>query len=229
MVRFAILNVLVLLFVLPTSVLTKEHKPTHLEPLDHGYVGIHGMVLFNHGRNLYASHMPLYRKPHNAQIIYQIETQHDSLLKLVKNTDMVTVKPELFNLQRLINGEAMSVNVDVYNGHFEREGSLQFKDIEIILSKQVYLRILEDISPASVEKKYDDVTLDNGGRLLVYQIQSAPSFDHILMLADTSSCPKTINTKTLVPEDKDLNALLDVCGSLKSVYFETQDFKKRSH
>lgn len=221
-----------MVFLLPTSVFSvfaKEHKSTQPDSLGHGYVGIHGMVLFNHGTNLYVSHLPLYRKPHNAQIIYQIETQQDSLLKLVKNAAMVTAKPEMFNLQRLINGEAMSVNVDVYNGHFEREGSLQFKDIEIILSKQVYLRMLEDISPASVEKKYDDVALDNGGSLLVYQIQSAPSFDHILMLADASSCPKTISTKTLVPVEKDLNALLGVCGSLKSVYFETQDFKKRSH
>ncbi|MEP1445312.1 MAG: hypothetical protein ABJK37_04240 [Paraglaciecola sp.] len=201
MVRFIQLYVLlVVLITLPVN--AHEHRSALQDSLEHGYVGIHGMVLFNKGTTLYASHLPLYRKPHNAQIIYQIETQYSPLVNLVKSAEMVTIKPELFNLQRLIRGEAMSINVDVYNGHFERGGSLNFENIEITLGKQVYLRMLKDFPLASLKKQYDIVALDNGSSLVIHQIQIAPSFDHILMMSGRGSCEHTIDIKTFESDER---------------------------
>jgi hypothetical protein len=168
----------------------------------------------------------LYQKPHNAQIIYQIKTNNAALLALVRDADLVTIEPKIFNLQRLIRGEELTIKANVYSGHFERGGTKFFQDVEIVFTEQKYLRMLEDLAAPGVDKVYDVVELDKGGRLLIHQIQGAPSFDHIALLSNPNSCVTTVRTGTLVPDESFLINRLSFCGSMKRVYFETNDFAK---
>lgn len=202
-----------------------EEKPVDL-PLDPGYEGVHGMLLFNQDSLLYAAHLPLYKKPHNAQIIYKIKTENAALLALVRDADQVTIEPEKFNLQRLMRGESFTVKADVYLGHFERGGSKLYEDVKIAFNELQYFRMLEDLAEPGVDKVYDLVDLDKGARLLIHQIQRAPSFDHIALLTDPNSCITTIRTGNLVPDENFLIGRLRFCGSMKRIYYETKDFER---
>ncbi|MGS2721833.1 hypothetical protein [Paraglaciecola aestuariivivens] len=217
---------LVAIVLLVSAFCTYAEEEVPAKPLDPAYEGVHGMVLFNQGSRLYASHMPTYNKPHNAQIVYRIETKHAPLLFLVRDAEQVSLKPESFNLERLIRGEEVTVKAEAYLGHFERGGTLFYEDIEVTFSEQKYLRMLEELSEPGIEKHYDVVELDKGARLLIHQIQQPPSFDHIALLFNANSCITTIRTGKLVPDESTLISNLSFCGSMKRIYFETKNFAK---
>lgn len=201
-----------------------EVKP---EPLDPGYMGVHGMVVFTNGSSLYASHLPTYKKPHNAQIVYRIYSPGQHLTFLVRDADLVTIKPERFNLQELIRGNEITVKADVFMGHFERGGSNTYQDVEITFTKQVYVRMLDDfdLDVSSIRRRYDSADLNNGARLLIHQIQKAPSYDHLVLLYENVNCITQFNSSSEVPAQGELINRLSFCGSMKPLYYETQDFQ----
>lgn len=213
------------ILLLSFNVMAQDEEAAKPEPLDPAYMGVHGMVVVNNGSRLFASHLPLYHKPHNAQIIYKLDSKSPALTYLVRDADLVTIKPERFNLQHLIRGEELSVKVDVYMGHFERGGMLTYEDVEVTFSKQVYLRMLTDIENASIKQTYDSVPLRGNARLLIHQIQSSPSFDHIVLFYENLNCVTEFNTSSSVPAQNELISRLSICGSMKPLYFETQDFR----
>ncbi len=194
------------------------------EPLDPAYEGIHGMLVFNQGSSLFASHFALYRKPHNAQIIYKLEAKDPSLVFLVRDADMVTIKPQKFNLQRLIRGEELTIKADVYIGHFERGGSKTYEQVELTFTKQVYVRMLEDLGSPVSKQTYEKVDIGKGALLLVHQIQGEPSYDHLIILYQNIGCITDVDTGEAVPNETRLINRLSFCGSMKPVYYETQDF-----
>lgn len=198
------------------------------EPLDPAYEGIHGMLVFNQGSSLFASHLPLYRKPHNAQIVYKLEAKDPALIFLVRDADIVTIEPEKFNLQRLIRGEAVTIKADVYLGHFERGGIKAYKQVELTLSEQVYVRMLEDLGTPTSKQVYEKVDIGKGAHLLIHQIQGAPSYDHLIILYENIGCITDVDTGQAVPDETRLINRLSYCGSMKPVYYETQDFAENS-
>lgn len=218
--RKLLLCALFLIFSL--TVFAEDKDP---EPLDPEYEGIHGMVLINNGSSLYASHLPLYHKPHDAQIIYKIEARDNALVYLVRDADLVTIKPEKFNLQRLMRGERLTVKADVYLGHFEKEGSLTYEQVQITFSNLEYLRMLEPSAKPVAKQVYDSVPLKGTARLLVHQIQGAPSYDQILLVYQDISCITEFFTSTPVPDENRLISRLSFCGSMKPLHYETADFK----
>lgn len=217
--------VLLMLFAFASQGFAQDESPEKApEPLDPAYEGIHGMVVFNNASALYASHLPLYRKPHNAQLIYKIEAKDPALIFLVRDADMVTIKPEKFNLQRLMRGEELTVKADVYIGHFERGGSRIYEQVELTFSKQIYLRMLEDLGEPTTAQIYDEVELKKGLRILVHQIQGSPSYDHLILLYQNIGCITQVDTGKAVPTEQTLINRLSFCGSMKPLYYETQDF-----
>lgn len=207
--------------ILTGHTMAQEDAPA---PLDPSYEGIHGMVIFNNASALYASHMPLYRKPHNAQLIYKVEAKDPALIFLVRDADLVTIKPEKFNLQRLMRGEQLTVKADVYIGHFERGGSLTYEQIELTFTEQKYLRMLEELGEPTSLQVYDEVELKKGLRILVHQIQGAPSYDHLILLYQNIGCITQVDTGEALPTEQMLINRLSFCGSMKPLYFESQDF-----
>ncbi|MCH2056343.1 MAG: hypothetical protein MK214_06965 [Thalassotalea sp.] len=68
---------------------------------------------------------------------------------MVRDNPLVTIKPEKFNLQRMIRGQEFVVKTDVYIGHFEREGMLMYEGVPITLAEQLFVRQLTDLQEAS--------------------------------------------------------------------------------
>jgi hypothetical protein len=208
-----------------SSMVLAEEEAAEAQPLDSAYMGMHGMVLMNNGSNLFASHLPTYNKPHDVQIIYSIDIPDAALLYLIRDAHMVTIKPKPFNLQRLMRGESFTVKADVYMGHFEREGMLTYENMDITFEEQLYLRLLDKPQNSHVRQTYDSVMLKNNQRILVHQIQKSPSYDHLVLLYEGVNCVTQFGTSSAVPNQSELNTKISTCGSLKPLYYETQDFQ----
>ncbi|MDO6426617.1 hypothetical protein Q4489_06300 [Thalassotalea sp. 1_MG-2023] len=217
-----ILAVLIIFISCLSCLNASEEK--ELPPLDSAYIGVHGMVLVSQGSRVFASHMPLYQKPHDFQILYKIETKQVSFLNLVRDAELVTIKPEPFNLQRLERGEELTVLADVYLGHYERGGSLVYEKHPIVFSKKLYARKLENLAESGLWKEYDSVTLRKGERIYIHKIQQAPSFDHLIFVDLSGACAQKFKTSTRVPTANELTYKFINCGTMKPLYYETKDF-----
>lgn len=205
------------------NVSAEEEAPP--PPLDPAYEGIHGMALMQKGSTIFASHMPLYHKPHDYQILYKVDNKDVNLLQVVRDNPLVTIKPEKFNLQRMIRGQEFVVKADVYIGHFEREGMLIYEGVPITLAEQLFVRQLTDLQEASRIQEYSAVPYNSkSGRLYIHHIQQAPSFDHIIHVDLEASCPTKFSTSKVVPDEKEIQYRLINCGTMKPLYYETQDF-----
>ncbi|SEK41446.1 hypothetical protein SAMN05216262_101302 [Colwellia chukchiensis] len=208
-----------------TSLLSMANSaPEEITALDAGYMGVHGMVLMNISSTIFAYHLPLYHKPHDVQLMYKLKVQDLALVQLVRDNKMVTIKPKPFNLQRLMRGENIALSADVYLGHFERDGSLVYEDMTLHFAEQVYMRKLDDIAPASNVQAYDAVTLQNSGQIFIHQLQAPPSFDHLIYINVQAGCARQFNTSTAVPSEQELQYKFINCGSMKPLYYESQDF-----
>ncbi|GAA6203238.1 hypothetical protein [Thalassotalea sp. SU-HH00458] len=199
-------------------------EAAELPPLDPGYVGVHGMVLFTKSSSIYASHLPLYHKPHNVQLIYKLENKDLALLQSVRDGDLVTIKPKPFNLQRLMRGEKMVINADVYSGHFERDGMLVYENIPLTFAKLMYVRDMVDLTDSSNKQEYDVVNINKNNKLYIHRIQKAPSYDHILHIDVEAGCLGRFNTSSAVPKENELLYKFVNCGTMTPLYYESQDF-----
>jgi hypothetical protein len=200
--------------------------PEQFPPLDPKFMAVHGMVLMNNGSALYVSNLPSYDEPHNTQLIYAVAADDAALLKLVRDADLVTIKPRPFNLQRLMRDERVSIKADVYMGHFERGGMLVFEGIDMLLDEQIYMRSLEELEPSSWLQKYDTVELRGKQKILIHQIQPAPSYEHIILLYQDVNCVTQFATRSKAPSEDKLLQKLSFCGSLKPLYYDTKDLGK---
>lgn len=198
-----------------------------LPPLDPAYMGIHGMALFTQGSSIYASHMPMYKKPHNVQLLYKLDNNDLAVLQTIRDGDLITVKPKPFNLQRLMRGEKMVIYVDLYAGHFERDGMLVYENIPLSFDKQLYVRTFDNIKPSSTKQNYDFVSLKKNYKIYIHRIQQAPSFDHIIGIDLEASCLGRFNTSSAVPKETELQYKFINCGTMRPLYFETKDFEKK--
>ena len=196
-----------------------------LPPLDPAYMGVHGMVLVTQGSNIYASHLPLYKKPHNVQLLYKLDDYGMAVLQTVRDGQLITIKPKPFNLQRLMRGEKMVIQADLYAGHFERGGMLVYENISLSFNKLLYVRTLNDMKPSSNEQEYDFVSLRKNYKIYIHRIQQAPSFDHLLVVDLTAGCVGRFSTSSPVPKETELQYKFLNCGTIKPLYFETENFK----
>ncbi|XOV78294.1 MAG: hypothetical protein ACFHVJ_15280 [Aestuariibacter sp.] len=199
----------------------KEKEP----PMDPEYMGVHGMVLAEANYKLYASHLPLYRKPHNAQILYKVESPDSPLILMVRDADLVTVKPKPFNLERMLRGHKFTIEAEVYLGHFERGGMKVRDNIKIVLSEQIYKRKLEKLEPPTNQQVYDVVRVGKSAKIMIHQIQGSPSYDHILFFDPDVTCMNQFYTSSSIPSQSELFNRLTHCGPMKVFHYEVEDFR----
>lgn len=214
---FILINVLFMSFTLPAHA-TSKHA-------NHSLMGSHGMVLFNDDQgNIYASHLPLYRSPHDYQIIYQVNTLQKGRLNKMIDNGMVTVLPDNFDLAILTNKKTLTINSKFFEGHFEREGKLIYKAQLTFEHPMLVEKVTIDKSATSEE--YYQVKTSNHKALVVHKINNKPSFDAIGFIEIS---PNTDNSFSCKQADKltvaDIQQQLTSCGVTDISYIETQDFK----
>ena len=201
-----------------------EDEVKELPPLDPAYMGVHGMVLFTQGSSIYASNLPLYKKPHNVQLLYKLDNNDLAVLQTVRDGQLITIKPKPFNLQRLMRGEKMVITAELYAGRFDRGGMLVYENFLLSFDKQMYVRTFDDIKPSSTKQEYDVVSLRQNYKIYIHKIQQAPSFDHILSVDLEAGCLGRFSTSSPVPKETELQYKFLNCGTIKPLYFEIEDF-----
>lgn len=224
LVKFKFLP-LMLVLLLSTFVQAKEEKVQ--PPLDPSYMGVHNLILVNGGYTIYASNIPTYSKPGNVQLVYKLKAVEPSLIYMVRDADLVTVKTEPFNIERLMRGERVTIKLDVYMGHYDKGGVLTYKGMPVEFEKQLYSREItkESLQPSSSQHKYDSIILDSKERLLVHQIQLPPSYDQLILFYQNVSCITDITASSAVPSEGELLSKLTMCGAMKPLYYSTDHYK----
>lgn len=214
-----------LLCVLGFSAWAEEEAPP--PPLDPDYMGSHTMVLMSGGSNLFAANIPLYSKPSNIQLVYKLSNKDQALFLLVKDADLVTIKTKPFNIERLMRGQEVTVKADVYMGHIDKGGFLTFPDMELVFYKKMYLRELkkDNLDRSNPIQKYDSVKLTNGKRIMVHQIQTPPSYNHLVLLYQDVNCVTEFSTSSAVPRESEVLNRLSICGSMKPLFYSTDNLK----
>jgi hypothetical protein len=201
-----------------------EEEVKELPPLNPKYMGIHGMKLFNKGSAIYASHMLKLEEPHNVQILYRLSVSDLALLQLVKDADLVTIKPDEFNLERLIRGEKLEINADVYLGNYKKDGMETYSDVNIVFNKMLFAKVVTP-EKSSKRQKYDVVQARNNERILIHQIQTPPSYEHIIYLSDDVNCVTNFTASSAVPQQNEIHYKLTYCGAMKPLYYNSEDFQ----
>jgi len=189
----------------------------------HNYIGSHGMVLFNAGDTLLASHLPLYRPPHDYQLVYQLAlpaAAQQALLTSLRSGQQLTLLPQDFDLRQMIEGKVFHLSAAVYQGHFERNGRLWLDNVQVTFARQLYSRPLQQLTVASAAH-YDVINIADS-HFLLHRIAAAPSFDQILLLQQPLAAP------LILPVTDAATALQKLSTKgihATQLYLETADFQ----
>ena len=202
-----------------------ETEPEEPAPLDPAYMGVHGMVLMSKSSSVFAYNLTSYKKPHDVQLLYKLNVTNVALVSLVRDNDIVTIKPKPFNLQRLMRGEEVSIEADIYIGHFERDGMLVYENMTINFDEQLYVRQLDDLKPSSNAQEYDIVSYRSSYKIYIHRLQQKPTFDHVIHIDVSAGCLAKFKTKSAVPKRSELQYKFFNCGTMKPFYYDTESFK----
>lgn len=199
---------------------------TALPPLDEHYNSNHAMVLFTKNSMVYAYNLASYEIPDNVQVLYKLDVKDVALLQMIRDAQLVTIKPETFNIQRLVRGEEITINADIYMGNYEKDGMLVHQNRPLTFTKKLYSRYMNDLEKSSNSQEYDVVNLSNNYKIYIHKIQQAPSYDHVLYIDVEASCLSKFNTRSPVPKRSELQYKFINCGTMTPLYYDTQGFQK---
>jgi len=212
--------------------IAQSHSKQHDHDKQHSRVGSHGMALFTDGKTLFASHMPLYNKPHDYQLIYQVESnQKNKIINYfnlkqadTKTNRLVSILPQRFDLNLLINNHPLIAKADVYMGHFERDGEIWLKDVQFRFTKLVFKKqILKDDNTLKTQWQ----VLKTGSKqdyIFVHIIKSQPSFDAIILAKECDVITEANLLKMQTIQKKPVISESFNCEKQTVLYYETQDF-----
>lgn len=179
-------------------------------------MGTHGMLIFG-GEATYASHLPMWHPPHDAQILLELTSDMPGCQP--RSADGVyTLQPEPFDLDRLAPDAAQpleSFRAKLYQGHFERGGQLVMPDCSFRIARVLHFAWLD---PAHSDGPPDEYLVFGRGneRFLVRPIGGSPDRDHILRWTGFKQPPTTDRIRLL-------KARRD--GQLVQIHDETNDLQ----
>ncbi|GAA3688329.1 hypothetical protein GCM10023081_27070 [Arthrobacter ginkgonis] len=171
-----------------------EHEHEHEHGSGHGghggdgTMGLHGMLLFGEGA-LYLSHLPMFQRPHNFQVI--LEVGFDEAAGEVLSADresggqgLYTFEPEEFHITELDPGgdgpERSSIEGTIYRGHFER-GGLPIARAVAEVRNVVYFKKLDVGAGHVADQDLAYLCFGRAGQLhFVHRITAKPDFDQVL-------------------------------------------------
>jgi hypothetical protein len=153
-------------------------------------MGEHGMLLFGGHDGLFLSHLPMFHRPHDTQVVLQVHLanrRHEEELRreLAARPQMWTVVPERFELDRLAPEASQplrSFHADVVQGHFERGGKTVHANDEFIVDRVVFDHRLAPTGGPGAKLVYCVVDAGPAARehFLVHWIATRPDADHVV-------------------------------------------------
>jgi hypothetical protein len=203
----------------------------------------HGMLIFGKEK-IYASHLPMFRSPHNYQIILELEL--DSKTKKLFVADQnnnpeyntYTIEPETFVLPDMISNPK-SFKANLYRGHFERGGKKIASDVVVSIKQVIFY---EKFNPDEVKSATTNFIIFGNAKeqFMVHELTNKPDFEQILEVkTDLATLIKNKNY-SLITVDKSGNNPIGVAGNdiqvdvngtnssitlLKQLYLEFDDLK----
>jgi hypothetical protein len=110
-------------------------------------MGVHGMVLFGAGPRLYASHIPMFQRPHDRQLVLAVSLSHPELAAGRDFSDgTYTLEPERFDLDALADGRLKHFKATLYRGNFEAGGKVLHQDVTVRVEAVEQVRPLDAAS-----------------------------------------------------------------------------------
>lgn len=213
-----------------------------------GY-GSHGMAVFGGRDGLYASHLPMFHAPHDAQVLLRFHLADAAVdarmrAQLAQKPELWTLDPESFDLHRLQSGHDQPLKqfgARFVQGHFERGGKERFASQSVVVDEVLLFKRLSQPAPAVTGPAHSAgrYLLLGSGReyFAVKEIDRRPDFDAIVAMVPLAAAatpdPKefTLPTDSLkAPTRQALQAAVtaQVGKGLqigKTLYFETEDLK----
>lgn len=186
------------------------------EPQKHAH-GVHGMVLFGEPGRVFASHLPLYRHPHDWQVVLELAPATEAGQKIVNELllagGLLTLEPERFDLLRLHAGAAeplRQLKATLYRDHFERGGS-QVAELDwLVKSTPVFLPVRAD--PQASGHRYLTIGRNDAGKSvwLLHRVERRPDRDQILRIRPHAALPEVLHfDQSLTDASKDPRFLLE--------------------
>ena len=208
-------------------------------------MGEHGMLLFGGGDGLFLSHLPMFHRPHDTQVVLQVHLvnrEHEEELRrqLAAHPDVWTIVPEHFELDRLAPKAKQPIrkfHADVVSGHFERGGKTVYAGEEVVVDRVVlHHRLAPTTGPgATLTYRIVDAAPGVQEHFLVHWIATRPDADHVVrvMTPPDTRLPKQVELArgdALSADPKALEAALHKAGAEwahvdQSVYLETGDLE----
>lgn len=220
--------------------------PAHAHASAHeGSMGEHGMLLFGGGDGLFLSHLPMFHRPHDTQVVLKVHLanrEHEEELRreLAAHPAVWTIVPEHFELDRLAPKAKHPIrrfHADIVNGHFERGGQTAYTGDEILVDRVVFDHRLVPTGKPGATLKYLVVDAAPGVQehFLVHWIATRPDADHVVrvMTPPDTRLPRQVELPrgdSLSAEPKALEAALHKRGAEwahvdQSIYLETGDLE----
>ena len=177
-------------------------------------IGLHGMLLFGSEYGLFASHLPMFHTPHNAQVVLQLTFDDPQIntavingltLSAASGYPIWTIVPQQFDLSMLSPAHPNHINhlsVDIVKGHFERGGETQWKNQGLTVARVLVFNELDtqfELQKAS-NNTYLKVnnTPDDKVQFLVKRLTTRPDADHIVRLDNVGN---SLPTEIVIPVD----------------------------
>lgn len=178
--------------------------------------GVHGMVLFGEPGRVFASHLPLYRHPHDWQVVLELapadEPGQQQVNALLAAGGLLTLEPERFDLWRLKPGASDPMNqfkAALYRGHFERGGKKLDEIVWQVKRTLVFEPVRIAFSP-DAGHRYFQIGVEgdgHGGRFwLLHKVERVPDTDQVVEIC-TAEAPEPGLFKSaslLAPSREDL-------------------------
>ncbi|QBY05399.1 hypothetical protein E2K93_13885 [Thalassotalea sp. HSM 43] len=219
---------------------TKQTKPTEATLHHKQRQGLHGMLLFSNGAELFASHLPMFHAPHDMQVIFSLtvqdkQLQHSLISQLAQQNTIWSIEPEAFDLSNLGSAQQLSISqftANIYQGHFERGGVKRYTQ-QITVNRLIVKQVLSKSLPS--QRHYQKITPDNQPiQYYALRIEGRPGIDHIIKV---ESEPTANNQRNLAddfsfpfapqaPSDHAIAEKLAIKPEkVNTLYLETGDLK----
>jgi hypothetical protein len=180
--RWKLLAWVLVFMVGPAAVAQTPEAPKPQVPAPQHRMGVHGMVLFGAGPRLYASHIPMFQRPHDRQLVIAVSLSHPELAAQRNFSDgTYTLEPERFDLDALSEGRLKQFKATLYRGNFEGGGTALHRDVTVRVEAVEQVRPLD----AAAEPAELSYWLVGEGKevYLVHTISRALDFDHVVKVS----------------------------------------------
>jgi hypothetical protein len=145
---------------------------------------VHGMLVVGM-QKIYLSHLPMYHRPHDYQVIFEAGLSTGDKASYVQDRaahpeeTVYTLVPEPFVLPDLV-GHPHPIHADLYRGHFERGGVPILQGITVGVESVIHFHKLDPQAPHPAVDKYLAFGQAGGETFLAHLISGKPDFDELI-------------------------------------------------